>query len=408
MSDEQIDLLFHAAVELQQRGMWEQALTQQREAEGLLRGQPSGARRDERLAALLYGTGGSLNALGRHAESAGVLEESLARYTELGAAPTLIADVRMRRAVALAATGRGASAVIEADAAVRTHLDVGRPSDLARVLQLNADVLADHGDPDLAVASADRCLRILLQPGRPGAADARYLFLAARRASDLHAAAGRPDPALAAAEIAWTSGREQGFAMPSDGLRMVVRLRESGDLRTADRFLKELRGLVPDADPASYPTPEPSVTLAQAMAATGATGVPALDPRDAEAPFVPSQRSAAPFLATAHATALSAVCLSALPEDVPHGVRLGLEAHYLFAYASEAQDSDLRYRFVTHGALWARVLLALTLALRPGDPALADDLTGWARAVVARLPPTTAEAVEIIAAWIPFLDAQDA
>ncbi|GAB2821826.1 hypothetical protein GCM10022221_19880 [Actinocorallia aurea] len=408
MADMRVDMLFHAAVELQQRDRWDLALEQQREAEKLLRAEPSGARRDERLAALLYGKGGSLNALGRQAEAVEVLEESLGLYTGLGAAPTLVADVRMRRAVALRGLGRGASAVVEADAAVRAYLRADRPSDLARVLQLAADVLAEYGDPDVAVVAADLCLAILgPAAGRPAPGDVRYLFQAARRSSDLHAVAGRADSALTAAEIAWGFGREHGFAVLADGLRLVVRLRERGEALAAERFLGDLRGLAPGADPDAFRPPARSVTFAEAMAARGVTGVPVHDPDDEGAPCIPSLRSAAPALATAHATLLSAACLDALPDDVANGVRLGLEAHYLFAYASEARDPDLRYGFATRGAVWARVLLALTLALRSADPALAGDLVSWGRAVVGQLPPTGPEISEVIAAWRPLLDASD-
>lgn len=65
-----------------------------------------------------------------------------------------------------------------------------------------------------------------------------------------------------------------------------------------------------------------------------------------------------PQLAPAYAVELAQLALSMLRAAPEAGLRMGLEAHYLFAVASEQQVLAMRYQFQDFGPAWARVLLA--------------------------------------------------
>jgi tetratricopeptide (TPR) repeat protein len=121
------------------------------------------------LASILYNLASMLVSAGDDAAAVPELDQCLTLYESLDGAVAeaglLCADVRARRGLALARLGRCASAIVDADAAVLTYLgatqgDLDAPlrRDLARVLSVNAAVLASHGDPDLAVAAGEGAL----------------------------------------------------------------------------------------------------------------------------------------------------------------------------------------------------------------------------------------------------------
>jgi hypothetical protein len=98
---------------------------------------------------------------------------------------------------------------VEADEAVSAYEALpANDSDLARVQAINALVLDLCGDPDLAVASADRAVRIWLSHRRSptefaiGADEANLLIWSCAVAASIHASAGRNDLSLFAAELA--------------------------------------------------------------------------------------------------------------------------------------------------------------------------------------------------------------
>jgi hypothetical protein len=63
------------------------------------------------------------------------------------------------------------------------------------------------------------------------------------------------------------------------------------------------------------------------------------------------------------------------------GIRIGLEAHYLFAAASGSGQS-LAPRFQNLGPDWAAVLRACSAAFEArNDPMMALDLASWASRV---------------------------
>ena len=70
------------------------------------------------------------------------------------------------------------------------------------------------------------------------------------------------------------------------------------------------------------------------------------------------------------------------------GLRLALEAHLLFANASEAQVATMRYDFGRSGAAWAETLRAASQACAAAErDELADDLGRWMAGAVDQLGP---------------------
>src|SRR5262245_15733822 len=139
-------------------------------------------------------------------------QEYLALVRGAGDDPYL-ADLWVTRGMAQSSRGYGASAVLDLDAGVQAYTGSADdlPLRLATALALNASVLEDYGDPDLAVRSADAAIGLFLRhqdeldAGPEGATYAHQLCVAARVAGDVHASAGRLDIALRADDIALTT-----------------------------------------------------------------------------------------------------------------------------------------------------------------------------------------------------------
>ncbi len=164
-----------AAAGLQRRGRLAQALTFYTEAldiaEKLAHADPADDRPIRQRASILYALGALHIDADRWNVAVTVLEDSEKAYRELAGrgadgVESLIADVKARRARARMLGGRGASAVLEVDEAVsyQRSLSAGQETaarclDMARILTSNAVILDRFGDPDLAVASADRAIR---------------------------------------------------------------------------------------------------------------------------------------------------------------------------------------------------------------------------------------------------------
>jgi hypothetical protein len=100
---------------------------------------------------------------------------------------------------------------------------------------------------------------------------------------------------------------------------------------------------------------------------------------------VPSERTSA-----AMATR-SGVGLARLVDDVSapaDRLRVGLEAHWLLAAASEWRTFDMRHRFHAVGVPWLRALLGCAALLDEArSPAFALDLMSWAVGVAQQLTP---------------------
>ncbi|MEH0554691.1 hypothetical protein [Streptomyces sp. B21-101] len=395
------------------------------------------------LGSVLYGLGSTLVGAGQPEESLAALTECAGVYEQLGELgepdmQPLVADVRARKAQVLAELGRGVSAVIEADQAVMAYLDLGAGSsdsplvlDLARVLSLNANVLYDYGDRDLAVCSADWAVRFYLSqaeainraPLAESFVHGRYLRGSAAIAARVHTQQGRLDIALAVGATELHSARAMARTnAPGDLAHLVtalvhhgLNLREAGRSDEGGELIREGRELDPlataeatrawaslTARGAASAARPPSMSFAAALAAAarklGDDRVPsvlrdlAFDPADGATTMVPSLRCEGQ-IAPAIATLLAGLAVDLLNDPDPYSAReaglLGREAHYLFAAASRAQVLSMRFQFHDFGATWARMLLALVPAFEtgPAGSVIAADLAGWLAGVTLRLQP---------------------
>jgi tetratricopeptide (TPR) repeat protein len=395
---------------------------------------PADPRHRESIASGLYGQAGILARASRPADAVEALAESEQLYrsiTGLAGIPDtapLIADVGARRARALAADGRGGSAVPEAEAAVAFYeqyeqaaptadVRMSRRRDLARVCATNAEILTRFGDPDVAVACADRALRLYLSRERTqprfaiGPGDVGYLVTAASVAATIHGWHGRIDVSLAAARLAL---RFADLARLRDPLRTIsarvdrmtlegrtdfgqavaTALRDRADpggddAQTAADVITVFRKIATRRMPAPSAGSDRLTTLVQALGHAGHAELgsditaPALDC----AITTPAGRCS-PELAPGYARRLAELAVSVLPGALADGVRIGLEAHYLYAAASAARVPAMRYQFAEFGPAWARVLLACSAAFEhDGDLRMALDLASWAAGTAMQLAP---------------------
>jgi tetratricopeptide (TPR) repeat protein len=429
--ENRVDELMRQGQMMMLMGRNEQALQLHEEALDIAR-QLSGAHPEDQantfvIAGLLYNIASSLSAIGRPKEAIKALNESEQKYRLVGAAgfrpvDTLLADVLARRGMAKYACGYGASAVLDLNSAISVYgsLFTGRDDDphhldFARVLSMNATVLKIYGDPDLAVASADCAIRMYLS--KSGETDANpalhknYLWMAAGVASEIHAAHDRMDLALSADDFAVHSARSLmssqtwrgllALALTRKGLHLKANNRSeeaesllqegwSLDASAAQNAISEWEGVNSGAEPTK-------VTVATSLAAaakelgsarvphdlTAALTCPAIDVKI----LTPSQRCR-PEFAHAFAERLADIALAILPLMKPEGLRLGLEAHYLFAIASQAQTHAMRYQYSDFGPSWARILLACSRAYEvDGQLAMGLDLASWGGGVAAQLMP---------------------
>ncbi|WP_283133974.1 hypothetical protein [Rhizohabitans arisaemae] len=411
LQERQIDELYHRAVAAQAQGRHAEALGSLRRAESLLRAQTADDRVTSRLASLLYSMGSSLTATGEPKLAIKALEESERLYSALEShlgtdKPNLLADARARLAVAYAEHGSGASAVLKMEEAIGVYTALGAMQsrtasnphylDLARVLSLNASVLAKYGDPDLAAGSADRAVRMYLSQAEEinRLPDSRlhgmYLYRAITVAAETHAASGRFDLALTADDIAIAVKGMLGGDVVYEQARMGVHLEASGQIAKARVMLGQARQTNPAVATAAeqgFAGPHP-VTLAAALQVAGENLHEILcDPRSQHANVCVADRCS-PQAATLFAVRLARTALQIFPASPAAGSRVGLEAHFLFSLASRAGETNLRYRFGEYGPAWARVLLELVRVYHAGGhQGMARDLVGWSRGVLGNLQP---------------------
>jgi hypothetical protein len=277
------------------------------------------------LGAVLYSLGGALNSQGNLAESVRVLAEAEAAYRK--AAPpaqrdVLVADVRLRRAVALAEQGAGISAVIDAQAAVLAYISQARHDrvdeaylGLARSLMMASDVFGAFADPAMALEAAQQGLSWIVEAANSGQADVRdpavehAVVRAASVELTLLVVLGRPEEqASAAGLLQWLAAEvmptltqrrlgSSGLSAASGGVDAAVRsllLMTGSDDGLEELLIRHPVG--PLCAPALRVRPEKLLT-----AASGAAGAASL----------------------------------LLARGVAAGLRLGLEAHFLMAWALE-------------------------------------------------------------------------
>ncbi|WP_230689753.1 hypothetical protein [Catellatospora paridis] len=328
--------------------------------------EPWDADNAQQLGSMLYTLGEWLLQAEDYPAAVDALVAAEAAYERLGDPPgQLVADVVIRRARAHAAAGQPLSAIAEAQQAVTTCLALtaehADPEDMipaARVVALAAQVqLSIGGDPDVAVSAADWALRQYLAAFRRGgqfalpAVHAPAVRAAAATAFIVHAAAGRSELAQTARWFFTVAG---GGPLPG------------GDLveRVAER----------------------QPTLAQAL---GVAGRPELADR-LTAPatevriLVPAMRCS-PQLAPAYAKIMGDLLIAAPTWDE---LLFGLEAHALFAAASQQRVPTMRYQFGEFGLHWAAAVVNFGQRHAENDnvPA-ALDAAAWLSGIIGQLAP---------------------
>ncbi len=331
--------------------------------------------------------------------------------------PGCCAQMRARRGLAKAALGQAASAIVDADRAVLAYLeatggDLDHPlvRDLARVVSVNAVVLARHGDPDLAVASADAALGYYgyaterYPGGRLPAEDGGYLRAAASVSAMFHLAGGQLADGfysvlvivrnLAPGEVTEPLEYEMAYME-----RLLVRSEETNrpvpytvdfGRPLAGALLSVLRGtgvlwlpggeLGPGQDGGpGWPGWDMQTTI------EGALGRHATGPRDAglftnltggqprELVWTPSMRW--PRRQLACGDRLAELAIETVPRAYADGLRLALDAHALLAARHQRPDENAAVVPDEYIAAWRRLLTETVATCRAAeDDALADNL----------------------------------
>jgi tetratricopeptide (TPR) repeat protein len=330
-------------------------------------GRSDGEAEDVRqLGSMLYTLGEWQLEAGEHTPSVETLTEAEAVYERLGErAAQLVADVVIRRARVHAAAGQPLSAIADAQQATLACLELlagpaGRSGavEAARVVAFSGRVqLAVRGDPDLAVGAADWALREYLRAFRSGdrlsvpVEHAPAMNAAGRVAYIVHTAADR-------SELAETA---RWFAEDGKGPPQV------------DELVEEVRA---------------APTLAGVLASLGRADLvatltsPATDVRI----LVPAMRCS-PQVAPGYAQTLGELQLRA---DGLDQVLLGLEAHALFAAASQRRVPSMRYEFGHFGPRWAAAVVNVGQRhAEAGNLAAALDAARWLGGIVGQLAPHT-------------------
>lgn len=383
----------------------------------------------------------SLTALGRQSEAVDVLKKGEAIIQELGAIgisspEEMVAELYLTRGFAHYEQGFGASAVIDFDAASKAYrrfYDAAktppRALDLARVLTLNAAALAEAGDPDLALNAAEHAIHLYNTHSRSNEFRANammheyFLKNAATVAANIHAAHGRIERAVVADIFAvnilrsWVmlnnnphDRQELAQALTRRGLHQQAQNTASEE---ATALLNEGRAI--DASAAQREVEQwklmqagqspLQVTVATALEAAarelGATQVPEslikqlTRPEIGAAALSPGDRcrpEQAVELAV-HLVELSSGLLFTLRRE---GLRLGLEAHYLFANASRMQTSAIRNQLHINGPSWARVILTCSRAFEAEENLrMAYDLADWGAHLATLLLPSSGTEVTL-------------
>jgi tetratricopeptide (TPR) repeat protein len=409
-----------------------EAVMLQREAAGearkLAAGFPDDLRLRQGLASVLYNLASMLVSAGDYAAALPELDDCLGLYESLtGAvadAELLCADARARRGLAEAALGRAASAIVDADRAVLAYLETTGGNldhpllrDLARVMSVNAVVLARHGDPDLAVASADAALMYYGHAserspgGRLPAEDSGYLHSAASVSAMSHLASGRLAKGFYPAMII-VSNLAPGEVTESLGYEMAQTehlLARSGEtnrpIPAPVDFGRALAGaLIPvlrdkevlwlpggepgpgQGDGPGWPGWDIQPTLEEALGrhATGPrdaaliTDLTAGQPRDLV--WTPSMRWPGHRLARGYC--LAELAVETVPRAYADGLRLALDAHALLAAGHRCHNEATVTAPGKYIPAWRRLLTETAAACRAAeDDALADDLAGLEAAI---------------------------
>ncbi|BCY10656.1 hypothetical protein [Actinoplanes sp. L3-i22] len=378
------------------------------------------------LGALNYGLGSSLQAVSRPDDALAALdaaEEAYGAALDSGRADAAqwITDVRVRRARAFHGQGRVADAILAMDRVVRAVVAEGPAGDafehelgLCRLLYTNALLMADYGDPDLILGSADQVVRLMLARQlkiNTLEGDNDYyvdvLRCAATIAMREHARQGRTEIAEAAGGVAVGTWAEidaseipsligETMALPPMYRVSIVRAaayygKLTGELGKADlaRRYRDVAREV-DAGLAAHAEQEWAAPATVRMTLGVALHQARSMLRDGEVPdevLALGGADNARSLVTVGQRgpesdwAESAWRLTRIVPAVlnnPHvAARIGLEAHLLYA-ASLAATEDRSAWHGSHAYRWRIVLECLVNLFEPaGDEVMVADLRRW-------------------------------
>ena len=337
---------------------------------------PNGLRE---LGSMRYTLAQWLMQAGRFADAVSMLDEAEKMYGAVGEpAVNLVGDVVVRRGHVHATSGKLLSAISDVQHAVMSVIgwasrDEGsavRILGAARVLALASHVqLAGKIDPDIAADAADWALQAYVtacpEPGSMLAiaippAHMPAFQAATRVAITAHSAAGRESP-MHMAQITFIRAGGQPL---SDVDEEAERIREE------QPTLAKVLGWCERPDLVEELTP------------------PAEDVKF----LVPAMRCA-PDEAPRYARLLVEL-MDSLPEPVsePGRMRLSLEAHALFSYASQRQAGPMRYQFGDYGPSWALAVKTLGQLHGGRDGATGEalgaiDAAAWLTGIINQLTP---------------------
>jgi tetratricopeptide (TPR) repeat protein len=331
----------------------------------------------EALGTVRYDLGAAYLAVGRPAEAAEALSQALASFAALPGTHqpdprVLMADTRARRAIAYALLGAGASAVVDAQAAIVAFVLRASPermdSDylgLSRVLMTGSDVLGAYADPEVALLAAQTGLTWCVQAAQAGAV--------------------QPDESLLSAMI-------RALSTERELLIALERADEAGNAEGTLQFL----GTEPVATMVGRrlagDSPGLLLPFTEAVAATGDDDLAALLLGEPVGPLCAPVFRVAPDRLTEAGLAAGEAALRLMDEDPDSAARLGLEAHFLLAAALEQQRPELTDRFDEVALSWCRALAAVaTRCAADGDQELAADLGRWGSRVFLGIDPDFAE-----------------
>jgi tetratricopeptide (TPR) repeat protein len=325
----------------------------------------------------------------------------------------LLAGVRVERSMVLVQVGHGASAVLTMDAALNDYQVAlaGQSKEMSLVLfpalVSNAVVLHVRGDPHLAVASANRGWRGYLACRDAQNWDVGAMEQAGMGASHVLAISGRLADALEAdkavieaLEASGSPGHRQRLAtaLATTALHLQATGREDYREEAAaclarSHALDTTAAGDAAAEWESAKSAEQPVTLAAALDTAAKllhreqlpTGLPATFTSPPDTVVSPSGRCSLE-LAPRYAAQLASAATALLPVARREGLRLALEAHYLFAIAFRY---DPKAPQLDSGLRWARLVVECCriLTVAPDDLPLQADLALQNLGLIEKLLP---------------------
>ena len=315
-----------------------------------------------------------------------------------------LAEVLAWRGRAQSVRGRGASALVDTDAAVMTYLavtdgtfDHPLAGGLAGVAAVHATVLARHGDPAMAVTAADFALAYYAGVDEDGQSGNAYLRDAALVSAMGHLSVGSIARGLDQAVIAAaTVPRNLRHPALWERLRLLAELVDEGRVAapsivlgrdTADLLYRQLSdtGMPWCPDPARLGVRAPTLADAIIRAGGDAALVAAVTMNQPDGLLVAPSLRWLPSLPVGPVLRIAELAVGALAASPVLGMRLTLDVHAMFAAAHRRRADAEPIPFAAYGGPWLRLLeKASAVCARAGEAALAADLEGWAESIRAR------------------------